>query len=128
MEYLVTAFVYQIRVVVIMKETMSSGLDAWLWQRISSIFLTLYILPILLFWLLTAASWHDWQVFLFAPSMRILGGLASVSLLLHACIGIWVVATDYIQIDRIQQVVLSFFYVVTVLSSIVMMVSLWSPV
>lgn len=111
-----------------MKETFSKGLDAWLWQRITSLFLTAYIFPILLFWLMPQAVTLDaWRTLLFSTPMRILGGLASISLLVHACIGIWVVATDYIQIDWYQQLVLSLFYIITVVSSVVLIISLWSP-
>ena len=111
-----------------MKDNFSKGLDAWLWQRITSLFLTVYILPILLFWLLhQAVSLDAWRILLFSSPMRILGVLASISLLIHACIGIWVVATDYIQIDRYQQSVLSLFYLITVISSMVLIISLWSP-
>ena len=111
----------------VMKEVLSQGLDAWIWQRVTSLFLVLYFLPILIFWVLPSANVVAvWQPFLFAPSMRILGGLASISILIHACIGIWVVATDYVQIDLYQQLVLSFFYLLTFLSSILMLVALWA--
>lgn len=111
----------------VMKEVLSQGLDAWIWQRVTSLFLVLYFLPILIFWVLPSANVVAvWQPFLLAPSMRILGGLASISILIHACIGIWVVATDYVQIDLYQQLVLSFFYLLTVLSSILMLAALWA--
>lgn len=111
-----------------MKETFSKGLDAWLWQRITSLFLTAYILPVLLFWMLPQAVTMDaWRIFLFSVPMRVLGGLAAISLLIHACIGIWVVATDYIQVDGYQQIVLTVFYMITVISSMVLIIGLWSP-
>lgn len=106
---------------------MDNGVDAWLLQRVTSLFLVAYFLPLLVFWAVTPVAMVDhWGRFLLSSEMRVLGGMASVALLVHACIGIWVVATDYIQIDFYQQAILSFFYLITTVSSAVMLVLLWS--
>ena len=107
---------------------MDKGLNGWLLQRVTSLFLLFYIVPLLFFWLLVpSASFSSWHTFVMYAEMRVLGGLAAISLLVHACIGIWVVATDYVQIAGYQQLVLSIFYAITVLSSMAMLVMLWSP-
>jgi len=106
---------------------MDNGVDAWLVQRVTSLFLVSYFLPVLIFWAITPVALVDhWRLFLLSSEMRVLGGMASVALLIHACIGIWVVATDYIHIDFYQQAALSFFYLITTVSSAVMLVLLWS--
>tara|TARA_B100001989_G_C24530735_1_gene461467 strand:+ start:1016 stop:1369 length:354 start_codon:yes stop_codon:yes gene_type:complete len=96
------------------------GLGSWVLQRISALFLIAYIVPLLFFWVLHAefVSPMVWKQFLLSTEMRILGILASLSLVIHAMIGAWVVATDYIHIDGIKRVTLALFYVITVGSSV----------
>lgn len=59
-----------------------------------------------------------WQAKLLSVPMRILGVMALVSLVLHACMGSWVVMTDYIQVEPYQRFFLIFFYAITVASSV----------
>ena len=99
---------------------LTKGLNSWIIQRISAVLLLLYLVPLLLFWLLvpdiySGVTWHD---FLLCSQMRVLGVLAMVGLLLHACIGMWVIVTDYIHIDIYRQTVLAIFYLITIFSSI----------
>lgn len=96
------------------------GLGSWVLQRVSALFLIAYLLPLLLFWALHTEfeSPMVWKQFLLTTEIRILGVLASLSLIIHAMIGAWVVATDYIHIKGIKWVTLALFYVITVGASI----------
>lgn len=103
------------------------GLNDWLLQRISAVFLSVYLLPVLVFWmvhadLLTQASW---QAFLLHPVMKVLGGFAAISLFIHATIGIWVVGTDYIKPEVLQKNILAVFYLIIFASSISLLLILW---
>lgn len=106
---------------------MNDGLAGWIWQRVSAVFLLFYILPVLGFWFLSSnfSSFDVWYQFLVAPGMKILGFFAAVSLSVHACVGLWVVATDYIQILFYQRIVLWVLYLMTIGSSLAMLCIFW---
>ncbi len=97
-----------------------NGLGSWVLQRVSAIFLLAYLLPVLVFWLVSENSTSIilWRQFLVRTDMRVLGALASISLIVHATIGAWVVTTDYIHIDRVKWAVLAIFYILTMVSSL----------
>jgi succinate dehydrogenase hydrophobic membrane anchor protein len=103
-----------------LKHYFQHGLFAWVLQRVTAIFLLLYLLPLLYVWLRAPATdvVHYWQMMLLNTPMRVLGALAFVSLVLHACVGSWVVITDYVQIEPYQRFLLVFFYAITVASSV----------
>jgi len=75
------------------------GLRDWLVQRVSAVILAAYILFLIGFILLNAPlQFNDWQN-LFANSwMRIFSILALLSLVMHAWVGMWTIATDYLKI------------------------------
>lgn len=97
-----------------------NGLFAWVVQRVTAVFLLFYLLPLLYVWLRAPETGvvHYWQMMLLNTPMRVLGMLALVSLVLHACIGSWVVITDYVQIEPYQRFLLVLFYAITVASSV----------
>ncbi len=97
-----------------------TGYEDWLLQRFSSVVLLLYIGILLGFWAIYADSltriiWYD---FLMSPAMRVLGGLSSVALMVHAIIGSWVVLTDYVKINWLQLFLIFIFYVIIVGSNV----------
>ena len=106
---------------------MNDGLSGWIWQRVSAVFLLFYILPILGFWFFSSDlyNFEIWHRFLLSSVMKILGFFAAISLGVHACIGLWTVATDYIQILIYQRIVLWFLYLLTIGSSVAMLFILW---
>ena len=106
---------------------MNDGLSGWIWQRVSAVFLLFYILPVLGFWFISSDlyNFNIWNHFLLSPGMKILGFFAAVSLSVHACIGLWTVATDYIHILFSQRIILWFLYLVTIGSSVAMLFILW---
>ena len=76
-----------------------SGLSDWVVQRVSGVVLTVYLLVIAAYLLLTPeidyASWKELNSGLF---MRLLTVFAVLSLAAHAWIGMWGVLTDYVTV------------------------------
>ena len=73
------------------------GLTDWYLQRATTMFISAYALPCVVFWAIyPAAQLAMWQVFLTHPVMLVLGILAWLALAIHAYIGAWVVITDYL--------------------------------
>ena len=74
-----------------------NGLTDWYLQRATTMFISAYALPCVVYWgLYPAAQLVMWQAFLTHPVMLVLGVLAWVALAIHAYIGAWVVITDYL--------------------------------
>ena len=75
-----------------------SGLHDWLIQRISAVVLATYSLYIFYFMLsATTLSTVLWQSLFANDFFRVFSVLALMSLIAHAWIGLWTVATDYIK-------------------------------
>jgi len=76
----------------------SRGLRAWIIQRLSAIFMALYVIFFTIYLFchpdLTFAEWHS----LFAMSfMKVATILFILAVLYHAWIGIWTIFTDYVK-------------------------------
>ena len=116
-------------VVVLIKQAIGNqkGLYDWVMQRISALFLTVYIVPLLVFWIMGDAKqgFQAWQLFLLSPVMKILGAFAAIGLFVHAVIGAWIVATDYIKPPRLQTGVLALVNLIIFVSSISLLIILW---
>ena len=75
-----------------------NGLSDWLLQRISAIVLAAYTLTLAVFLASHAPlTFSAWQSFMLSTPMKLFSVLALLSLLAHAWIGLWTIATDYIQ-------------------------------
>ena len=84
-----------------------SGITEWLLQRITAIFVAVYVTWVLLFWLLyPGATYQHWHDLLYSDVFRVLAPIALFSAVVHAWIGIWVVCTDYVPSAMIRRVVL----------------------
>ena len=67
----------------------------------------------------------EWAV-LFSPIvMKILATLALLGVVVHAAIGFWVVATDYIKCDRARKVATILMHVLITGSALVLGIMLW---
>ena len=114
---------------VLIKQALAQGkgLNDWLLQRISAVFLSLYLWPLSLYWMWNAAelTQDDWQIFLLHPVMKILGAFAAIGLFIHATIGIWIVSTDYVKPDTLRKRLLAAFYLLIFASSIGLLLLLW---
>ncbi len=74
------------------------GLRAWLWQRLSALYLLIFIIwlgSVLLFF--PPSNAHEWRALVLAPLPRVAWGLFFVMLLIHAWIGIRDVILDYVK-------------------------------
>ncbi|MEZ5524390.1 MAG: succinate dehydrogenase, hydrophobic membrane anchor protein [Pseudomonadales bacterium] len=74
-----------------------SGLSDWVVQRVSAVILGAYTI-FLLFWVASTpdASYEQWTALFSCTAMRIFSLLSLLSLIAHAWIGIWTIATDYL--------------------------------
>ena len=83
-----------------------SGLSEWLLQRLSAVYLGLFVFYVMLrFWFWPVADFETWQGWLTFPLVRIAWLLAFASLLVHAWIGIRSVFLDYLKPFRLRFVV-----------------------
>lgn len=75
----------------------STGLRDWLVQRVSAVIIGLYSLYLLGFlWFHPALQFADWQGLFQLQWFRMFTLLTVVSVVGHAWVGMWTVATDYL--------------------------------
>lgn len=87
-----------------------SGLGEWVWQRLSAVYLGLFVFYVTLrFWFWPVADFAAWQAWFTLPVVRIAWLLAFASLLIHAWIGIRSVFLDYLQSFRLRFMVSTLF-------------------
>mgnify|MGYP001196203010 CR=1 FL=1 len=102
------------------------GVRDWWLQRLSAWLILLYV-PVLMVWIAIQrpSSYQEWAV-LFSPIvMKILATLALLGVVVHAAIGFWVVATDYIKCDRARKVATILMHVLITGSALVLGIMLW---
>jgi len=76
-----------------------SGLSDWVVQRVSGVVLTVYLLVIAAYLLLTPElDYASWKALNSGLCMRLLTVFAVLSLAAHAWIGMWGVLTDYVTV------------------------------
>ncbi|GAB4361495.1 MAG: succinate dehydrogenase, hydrophobic membrane anchor protein [Gammaproteobacteria bacterium] len=74
------------------------GLRAWLVQRVTAIYLGLFVLYAVFHFITDPpASYMEWQTWMASPLVSVLWGLAIISLLAHAWVGIRDVFIDYVK-------------------------------
>lgn len=75
------------------------GLRDWIVQRITAVFMGVYILVLAGFWVShSEISFDTWSNFFSCPWIRILNSIMWLSLVLHAWIGLWTITTDYLKV------------------------------
>lgn len=76
----------------------SSGLRAWMIQRISAVYLTGFIVVVLFYLQLhPIQTWAEWRAWLAHPLVNVSSGLFFIALLLHAWVGMRDVVMDYVK-------------------------------
>jgi succinate dehydrogenase / fumarate reductase membrane anchor subunit len=86
-----------------------SGLRAWLVQRLSAVYLALFLLYLLGYFLIWPPASHaEWLAWLRHPAVSIAWGVFFVALLLHAWIGARDVILDYARNLALRLALLSF--------------------
>jgi succinate dehydrogenase / fumarate reductase membrane anchor subunit len=75
-----------------------SGVHDWVIQRVSAVIIALYVFFILGY-LIThpGMGFMQWRALFDLNSVRIFSVLSIVSIMAHAWIGMWTIATDYIK-------------------------------
>lgn len=75
-----------------------SGFRGWLWQRFSAVVLLLYILFLGGYCLASSnLDYVEWRYLFDYSLMRFATLLVVLNILIHAWIGLWTVATDYLK-------------------------------
>lgn len=73
------------------------GLRPWMIQRVSAVYIALYLIYVTVCWLydspFTAANWHSWVT---SPFNSLAIGLFIVAILWHAWIGVRDIILDYV--------------------------------
>jgi succinate dehydrogenase / fumarate reductase membrane anchor subunit len=85
----------------------ASGLKAWAWQRLTAVYMAVFIVVALAAWL--AAGPVDqaaWQALVARPAVAVASAVFVFSLLLHAWIGLRDVAIDYLRLPALRFTVL----------------------
>lgn len=73
------------------------GLRSWLLQRLSAVYMALFIIYVVVYFLLRAPSSHSaWQSWLSHPAVSVASAGFLLALLLHAWIGMRDVVLDYV--------------------------------
>jgi succinate dehydrogenase / fumarate reductase membrane anchor subunit len=84
------------------------GLRSWLLQRISAMYLAVFLCYVLVHWLRHGAhSYSQWQSWLTSPLMNIAAAGFILALLAHAWVGMRDVILDYIKPVGLRLAVLS---------------------
>lgn len=73
------------------------GLRDWLFQRMSAVFMTIYVVGLFIYFILHPnVAYNDWHNLFAQWWMKIATILFFLSLLVHAWVGMWTIFTDYI--------------------------------
>lgn len=75
-----------------------NGLRDWLLQRLTSVYLAIYVLFLLAFFIChTSLTFLVWHALFQAVWFKIASMIALLMFVIHAWVGIWTVSTDYIK-------------------------------
>lgn len=76
----------------------ATGLQDWLFQRLTAVILTIYILFLTGYGVVHyPLDFFTWQSLFHNPWMRLASLISLFSVSLHAWLGLWMVVTDYIK-------------------------------
>ena len=85
----------------------SQGLRAWLLQRLSAVYLAVFIIVVLLRFVSSPPqSYQEWQSWITQPTISIATAIFFMALLLHAWVGLRDVFIDYVSPFAIRFVLL----------------------
>jgi len=96
-----------------------NGLRDWLIQRVSAVVMVVYSLFLVTFLLrYNPINYYLWKQLFSSEWMKLFTVLFLLSLLLHAWIGVWTVATDYVKSTALRLI----FYTIVILALTVFLV------
>ncbi len=85
----------------------AQGLRAWLWQRLSSVYMALYLLPVgALLLLQPPESQAQWRAWLAQPLIGLATAIFFWALLIHAWVGMRDVLMDYVHSTTLRLVLM----------------------
>ena len=103
-----------------------SGLSDWLIQRFSAVVLAAYTVFILVFLVASPElTYNQWAMLFSHTTMKIFTLLAILSLVGHAWVGLWTVATDYLKPLAIRFLFLAVVAITLFVYLIVTITALW---
>mgnify|MGYP000863729162 CR=1 FL=1 len=102
-----------------------NGLQDWLLQRVTAIILALYSLLLLGFWFYVGNDIFAWINFFNNYFICYATFAALLALMVHAWIGIWIVATDYIKNSWLRLILFLTVYLILLFYAIWAIQILW---
>ena len=103
-----------------------TGSRDWLLQRITSIIICLYVIPLLGYWFLYPnIGYVNWHAYLMHPLNRVLGSLCMLAVIIHAAIGLWVVLTDYVHAVVVRKIILMCVHALLVAEAAWALIIMW---
>lgn len=80
-----------------------NGLLDWIIQRVSAVFIAIYIFYLLIYcWTTPGMDFYTWQALFQNTWMRTFTLIFLLMLILHAWIGVWTIITDYLKNTTIR--------------------------
>ncbi len=80
-----------------------NGLRDWLIQRVSAVIVAAYIIAMVIYFVVHPnLQHHEWLLLFQNDWMRVFSLIFLISLLAHAWVGVWTIATDYIDSIRLR--------------------------
>lgn len=84
-----------------------SGFSAWLLQRVSALYMLLFIILMPLYiWQQAVSDYSAWQSLLAEPLVALLWSVFFMAMLLHAWVGIRDILIDYVQVFSLRLLLL----------------------
>lgn len=106
----------------------AKGLQAWLFQRLTAVYMVFYILYFLLVIMITEQmTYSQWVAWFSHPLMNTATGLFFIQLAVHAWVGMRDVVLDYVPNDSVRLMTLaliSFFLIISCLGMLRILFSL----
>lgn len=106
----------------------AKGLQAWLFQRLTAVYMVFYILYFLLVIMTTEQmTYNHWVAWFSHPLMNTATGLFFIQLAVHAWVGMRDVVLDYVPNDSVRLMTLaliSFFLIISCLGMLRILFSL----
>lgn len=102
-----------------------NGLQDWLLQRVTAVILALYSLLLIGFWFSVGNDIFAWIKFFNGFFIRYATLAALIAFMVHAWIGIWIVATDYIKKSWLRILLFLFVYLILLFYAIWAIQILW---
>lgn len=82
-----------------------SGVADWFIQRVSAVILLVYLIWVTVYCVAYSPDYATWRELFNLFSVKVFSLFALISLLVHAWIGMWTIATDYVKPTSVRMLV-----------------------